>query len=463
MHKRLYEKLLTEDFDGVQVDYSEETDSLKKNLYELYKWDYLVDTLKAHPKSQFDRRYEGVIKLIYSGIESLIQEIKKAIEPIFATWLEHHAITSPHDWATNRYSDFEEYGNGMKNLEFIKSEYVRYAVDTHVITKDVDADWKGFNDAIQKNTKVLKFLEKYLQQSLVDLISQAVTYEDLKGNLPGIFAIIREWGEEEIWPNILKSVDDKKLFILLNEELIFPLWYKKWVEKGLLDTIANVEKQYQILQNIANEPASQQPKLMNIIINTAHQTGKMTDYIADKYDIDTEYLHYLSNIPQTEIDKWIAELKKDRLLEKYVREEFVDYVSDKEYGRDFKFYIYKNPTPTEWRRFIPTKARGFIDSYGNIYVEGYEDKKEYAGNLHTIILKALQKHLKYLPDDYYYNFYSEYCGDESLYGIAIQMNGNKVFLSESYASAEDDGMRYDDEAVTKLFEKCKKINPTLEF
>jgi len=57
----------------------------------------------------------------------------------------------------------------------------------------------------------------------------------------------------------------------------------------------------------------------------------------------------------------------------------------------FTIEVYINPDRDELKKFIPTSARGFIDTKGNLFLEGYADKREYPRIDHQVLLDTIRK------------------------------------------------------------------------
>ena len=127
-----------------------------------------------------------------------------------------------------------------------------------------------------------------------------------------------------------------------------------------------------------------------------------------------------------------------------------------------KFEIYINPTQTELNKNIPDEARGFIDKDGNLYLEGYENKKDNPGTVvHQYLLGALHEKLD-LPDDYRIHFWDDYVGEEEKYGVTVQLK----YIGESLELVLGESLNQDKvnmEAVIDLFAKAQKKNPNIPF
>lgn len=77
-----------------------------------------------------------------------------------------------------------------------------------------------------------------------------------------------------------------------------------------------------------------------------------------------------------------------------LNEEFFNYAKIINYIGDTKsFFIYKNPTISEWNKYVAISSRGYIDPEGNAYFEGYEDiyEKEHTKVLSNILHYDLAK------------------------------------------------------------------------
>jgi len=110
---------------------------------------------------------------------------------------------------------------------------------------------------------------------------------------------------------------------------------------------------------------------LNVIINTAHQSGSMTDYIDqtfgeqfEQFETSVGMLHYLSNIPQKVLKSW------DRDLERFGMLPDIDYSAIK-------------------RRQAREEARGYLLEAWKSLVS--KTKQKLRKNPRTIPVKGLQK------------------------------------------------------------------------
>jgi hypothetical protein len=63
--------------------------------------------------------------------------------------------------------------------------------------------------------------------------------------------------------------------------LCFPIWYEFWKPQGIDQTRQRIENAYNMLKVVERQPISQALATINIVINSAHQTGDMLGYISD--------------------------------------------------------------------------------------------------------------------------------------------------------------------------------------
>jgi hypothetical protein len=134
---------------------------------------------------------------------------------------------------------------------------------------------------------------------------------------------------------------------------------------------------------------------------------------------------------------------------------FLSYYSQAYSMSDTEVLVFKNPSPSEWGKYVPEGARGFIDTKGDLFIEGIENKgpsNRYSNTLHDELLENLGM------DERYARKFHMYKDEELDYGICIQRweNTNIIVLSESVQF-------YNSGNVTKLFELCQKKNPNFEF
>ena len=327
MIKHIYEEI------NIPVNDENYGDSLKNNLYQMTKWEYLYHKLKSNPNLEFKKRYQNLLKQTEKGMEILLKEIALSLGEVFQDWLSKHAIMQPHTWAVERMNNISESGSdisdpkgAMEELDVIVSEAVRYFYNNKKDTMSVDRggfEYTEFNDAVSENNEVLELISDWLIEAYKESIDN---YEDDEENkkemqktlddrdLSQIFNWFRDVdGEDNIWTSIFGYLISYASDILvgLYEYIVFPAWFDYWSQEGIEETRERIEKIELSLRELDSMALQEKIESVNIAINASHQTGSMLDYISNNYDIDKAYLNYLSNIPQSEIDEWEAELKAE--------------------------------------------------------------------------------------------------------------------------------------------------------
>ena len=106
--------------------------------------------------------------------------------------------------------------------------------------------------------------------------------------------------------------DLKEICIELAMFLCFPIWYGFWKPQGIDQTRQRIEKAYNMLLNIGNQPINKALATINIVIGSVHQTGDMLDYIADvTQDSKSEIRHAMDLITNaTEFKEWDLDLQE---------------------------------------------------------------------------------------------------------------------------------------------------------
>ena len=117
--------------------------------------------------------------------------------------------------------------------------------------------------------------------------------------------------------------------------------------------------------------------------------------------------------------------------------------------------VYRNPTTDEIEQHIPDGARGFIDLKGNLYLEGYDEKRSYSSINHQGVLSMVYHTT---PDIFPYSYIEEYnLPLPQVYAATIQRFGtsNEIYVGES---------EHNSEAITgEFFRRCSQKNPQWKF
>jgi hypothetical protein len=143
-------------------------------------------------------------------------------------------------------------------------------------------------------------------------------------------------------------------------------------------------------------------------------------------------------------------------------EKFFDYYTGKTYFGSFvQLFIYENPDPSEWVKYIAQDGRGWISPDGNLYMEGYEIRGSMTQVIHSDLLNVLSR--KGLCSSNYANFY--YQDRTLLYnistnGLLVQRESlsKTLYLAETYQPVPLRKRRKDLEMVMENF---YKMNPSI--
>lgn len=147
------------------------------------------------------------------------------------------------------------------------------------------------------------------------------------------------------------------------------------------------------------------------------------------------------------------------------KEEFFSMDSVDKYGHHQVYSVYVNPSMREYEKFIYPQARAMIDKFGNLYVEGDENKdprEEYNPSVlfHEEFIQTVAKKI-HLPYNFHQNYPYNYYGDESNYGIGVYSDDPETLrVSTTYLTAVD--LHLDTHQAKILFDRCREHNPQIK-
>lgn len=121
------------------------------------------------------------------------------------------------------------------------------------------------------------------------------------------------------------------------------------------------------------------------------------------------------------------------------------FTMGKPYGDELLASVYKNPTSYEWNKYILPYARGFIDLYGNLYMEGYEknEHSEDQGIIHHFLFQMIQEKDPELDFN-------------KLLSVQRYGDTNEIWVGES-----NDYVRAS--TIKKYYDRARVQNPSLKF
>jgi antitoxin component YwqK of YwqJK toxin-antitoxin module len=236
-------------------------------------------------------------------------------------------------------------------------------------------------------------------------------------------------------------------------------WEKKYVNSK--EWIAQLESNYPYIWTVIPDWATQVLQHLGydgiIDVNDSYNSEK------DDSVKDIVYVPFRENQIKSVWNKGTWDFSK-----KNINENFLDMVKD--------FSIFINPSTRELSKDVPDGARGYLDTKGNLYVEGLDANKNWGMSqiIHQNFLtylyksdkitKSLKGKLKELVDSG--NFSDDNFLEDCLeYGLCVVREGksNVFAIAESYdwnVVMEEEEIQ---ESINTLFSIAKEKNILLEF
>lgn len=287
-----------------KYDFNEytEANSFEVELKELYRLYYIYYEISTKIKGQseaFSQRFANILNNLSKAILTVGNSLRKKILLTFEKWLDAHAILNPKQWAEARLRedrDRVEYGGEGTYLDSALSEYRTYnqsVKDYYIVTMIMNKinETPYFKQYLQ--SYVGEYIDSYAEEELREIYSVpenvdpysyvkqqlnsgAYNFEDV---LPMEFDTLTDILASDI------SLDEEVAFVFY-KDYIFPLWYSKWSQRGIEQTRATVENNFELLKNVDGNNVGQLVAAVNIGLNTAHQNGSMLEYFEQDYGAD---------------------------------------------------------------------------------------------------------------------------------------------------------------------------------
>jgi len=300
--------------------------SCLETLYELvYKYQRITTQgFKGYPK-----RYENILKGLEASTRQCIQDIANILEPVFATWLQGHALLSPAIWAEDRIKQWDDiYGhtpeavaelilteaNVEKNVKNIDPSIVFEKMDYAVKSGEAEVISAWLNDC--KNELIEADLENLISDS-----GNEKTEDQIKEELEQYYKEMdfSEFVNTFYQDDMIQLISALSQFYGLEEILFefmqfacFPIWYEFWQQRGIDETRDRVENAYKMILQIPNMPFNLAISSINLVINTSHQSGPMLAFISEATGEDSSEIESvmskLSNM--TDFRHWDKQLKE---------------------------------------------------------------------------------------------------------------------------------------------------------
>jgi len=301
--------------DGVEILEIEDYD-IGQYFCALYELTYKYDQIDLH---EFDGDKVDVLAIAEAGIRDSAGRIIEMLKPVFSQWLESHAITDPKKWGMARVALLEEGVSPREWLEAAVSEYssLMSRLEGRLWSQSV-SEWyrnRSFRElpdhldempALRGAAKA--FVDEMYEMDMENWREGDLDEKPVKPDVDEAF----EYGFLDDLSSLEYMDDPSRIVAEIFAEMVFPVWYMRWESEGISATRLRVKRAYESLLSIDTAlktiPIAELSKKLNVIINTAHQTGSMLEHIENMYggDINEELLDQLTNLDTGQLD-WSLE------------------------------------------------------------------------------------------------------------------------------------------------------------
>jgi len=306
-------------------------------LYELaYKYD-MIDLHKWNPPGE----KTTVLAVCDAGLREAARVVADMLLQVFDHWLYYHALTDARTWAERRIEtdDPEGFFAGSSKLIYL-NENLLYdcAVSMYIlehpdkksvpVMNAVKHYKPAFYEDIRKAAPKMKAamrVAKELFKGLYD--SQMEDYKAGHADKPVKIPPdeLLDYYDVDDMIGMVDDYDAHAIMVDILEYVVFPVWYARFKEAGIVQTRKRIENARAQLADIkkytANYEISDLITKLNLIIHTEHQSGEMIAYIDQMFD-DINYTYggsdnlfdWLSNMPAVRIAEFDRELKQLGML-----------------------------------------------------------------------------------------------------------------------------------------------------
>jgi hypothetical protein len=319
------------------VQFSE--DDVGELILAVYELEYKLSMAKFLQFKGMPKRKENIINNLSKQTAIVANLLKNKLLEVYDNWLGDHALLDASVWADGRvkhlkdhsvtekiestlgelssysrqlgYSDSKDrsdFGpalreamrsNNIATTEFFNKLAEEYIEENRVYVEEDLAsrydDVEYFNDEfdteLEDEDEIRDYISNMSDDELVEKLDLLSNFIDL-----GVKEFINLYGNED------------KIIKFMNEYYVFPLWYEKWSAEGIDETRENIEEVRERLNKSNPNSLSSFLSDINIAINTAHQTGNMTDHMYSEYELE-ELLTVLTKT-NTYTKKWNKDLKE---------------------------------------------------------------------------------------------------------------------------------------------------------
>jgi hypothetical protein len=278
-------------------------DSICEMLTALYELTYKYQTLQIYPFNGHPRRKENILRATEQNARQVIYDLSGILIPVFENWLSSHALLSPIRWAEKRLEesvdaydvDPENLASLISDLCNIHREKRNFNITPYLPQMDEpvrsgaaktlslffnqakrDVAEADLENALYENNR-LDPSEQRSEEEITQEINSRTEEMEFSDYLSDYYSDDLETFFQHVsqFANIEEMAKEFLAF------LCFPIWYGYWQPQGIDDTRKRIEITYELLKQIDSQPITQALASINIVLNTAHQTGDMLDYISE--------------------------------------------------------------------------------------------------------------------------------------------------------------------------------------
>ena len=322
-----------------QIWYVESDGSFQDELFKMHKLEYELFMIREKPFSGLPQRKENIIKKVEKELKNAMKNVKGRLIRLYEEWLVNHAILEPEKWAEQRAIELAEAESIEQRFAGAITEYETYAYKKgERIGISFDQSFREILDKISQNIEAfpsLKNLLEVMAQDYKDNVMKVDAYDDLEDfnenyrtnfidpqqaeqyidNMTAddmgfdLMEYISSGGWKDFLSFMEENADMEQFLREFYKNMVFPVWYAHWKEKGIDETRENIENIYKEL--IEPHNLKEESIIINRALGAAHQSGEMLDYLEEEISEKSgDIKNLLDNFTKgTDVPVWDKELK----------------------------------------------------------------------------------------------------------------------------------------------------------
>ena len=323
-YNKFIEKIKIAEF-LAEVVHSEE---IIDNLKVIYEWEYKYHKVKNMSQINDDRK-ANILNAIEKKITPILDDVIDKSIDTFKNWVDLHDSENPEVRAKARLEYFFEEGFSFKDmLDIIKSEYKETSVFYSV---PEDSDYLRLMYESSKDIFINTIFPAVKEEEILFASDDLDYYREQgdEGAIRGVEEYVSEMEsyDSEAWMSVLEDkysydeelyigfltniLDDVELDAIITNLYAYELPERLWEinssnfenYEGTFDNIVEIYNQL-----VNADSFTEKFKVLNIALNTVHNSGSMLEYFNMKgYWIDEDSLKSLSDSDTTEWDRELAQ------------------------------------------------------------------------------------------------------------------------------------------------------------